>query len=185
MSEGFELWLQNLCDSFRNLTDNQKNTTVERIIDICGPEQLRLLSTKLEILVKRDYLRCLPLELSFQVLKWLDPASLCRCCLVSKKWNKVILSCDDVWQSACRQLGMDVKDEFTWNSISSSTGISTSEFSGNLTSASWKQIYTSHVQNMKRLMREDAIEKKQFYGHTARVFALYYRRNYLATGEIM
>ena len=37
---------------------------------------------------------------------------------------------------------------------------------------------------MKRLMREDAIQMKQLYGHTARVFALHCRGNYLATGEI-
>ena len=170
MSETFELWLQNVCDTFRSLTDTQRNTTVERIIDICAPEQLRFLSTKLEILVKRDYLKCLPLELSFHVLEWLDPVSLCKCCLVSKKWNKVILSCDDVWQNACRQLGMNVKEESAGNST---------------TTTSWKQTYTAHIQHIKRLKNEKAVEKKHLYGHTARVFALYYRGNYLATGEII
>lgn len=175
MSQSFEFWLQNLCDTFSILTDSQQITTLESIIDICGPKQLCFLSTKLEILVKRDYLKCLPLELSFHVLKWLDPVTLCKCCLVSKKWNKVILSCDDVWQNACRQLGMDISEE--------SEEASTSKLAGNLnlSSASWKQIYTSHLQNMKKLMNKDAIEKKHLYGHTARVFALYYRGNYLAT----
>lgn len=162
----FSLWLKNFCETFRTLSDIQKNYTVEGIIDICGPEQLRFLSTKLEILVKRDYLKFLPLELSFHVLKWLDPVSLCKCCLVSKKWNKVILSCDDVWQNACRRLGMEVNDDFERTS-----------------STTWKQMYMSHLKDMKKLKDINAVEKKQFYGHTARVFALYYRGNYLATGE--
>lgn len=165
---GFAFWLKTFCDTFRTLSDIQKNSTIEGIIDICGPEQLRFLSTKLEILVKRDYLKCLPLELSFHVLKWLDPVSLCKCCLVSKKWNKVVLSCDNVWQNACRQLGMGVKEDFERSSADT-----------------WKKMYISHVKNMKKLKGEDAVEKKQLYGHTARVFALYYHGNYLATGEII
>ena len=168
MSEEFEMWLQNLCDTFNSLTDIQRNTTVECIINLCGPEQLRFLSTKLELLVKRDYLKCLPLELSFHVLKWLDPVSLCRCCLVSKIWNKVILSCDGVWQNACKQLGLNVEEELPENS-----------------SASWKHVYSLHTQNIRKLKGERAVERKQLYGHTARVFALYYHGNYLATGEII
>ena len=164
----FSLWLKNCCDTFRTLSDIQKNRTIQGIIDICGPEQLRFLSTKLETLVKRDYLKCLPLELSFHVLKWLDPESLCRCCLVSKEWNKVILSCDDVWQNACRRLGMEVNDDLERTSSTVPT---------------WKQRYMSHLKNMKKLKDIDAVEKKQFYGHTARVFALYCRGNYIATGE--
>ena len=168
MSEAFEMWVQNLCDTFKSLTDIQRNTTVECIINLCGPEQLRFLSTKLELLVKRDYLKCLPLELSFHVLKWLDPVSLCRCCLVSKIWNKVILSCDGVWQNACKQLGLNVEEELAENS-----------------SASWKHVYSLHTQNIRKLKGERAVERKQLYGHTARVFALYYYGNYLATGEII
>ena len=168
MSEDFEMWVQNLCDTFKSLTDIQRNTTVECIINLCGPEQLRFLSTKLELLVKRDYLKCLPLELSFHVLKWLDPVSLCRCCLVSKIWNKVILSCDGVWQNACKQLGLNVEEELAENS-----------------SASWKHVYSLHTQNIRKLKGERAVERKQLYGHTARVFALYYYGNYLATGEII
>ncbi|XP_068736119.1 F-box/WD repeat-containing protein 2-like isoform X1 [Montipora capricornis] len=180
MSKGFESWLQDLCDVFKTLTDLQKNTVIENIIDISEPEQLRFLSTKLEILVKRDYFKCLPLELSYHVLKWLDPVSLCRCCLVSKVWNNVILSCDDVWQNACRDLGMDIKEVLNGDAISKISGI-VSTFP--LGRRSWKQMYISHVKRMKRLMCEDALERKQLYGHTARVFALYYRGNYLVTGS--
>ncbi len=165
IERGFAHWLRNVCDNFRILSDIQKISTIEGIIDICGPEQLCFLSTKLETLVKRDYLRCLPLELSFHVLKWLDPVSLCTCCRVSKKWNKVILSCDNVWQSACRQQGMQVNEDLE-----------------RTVATTWKQMYMSHVKDMKKLKCEDAVEKKQLYGHTARVFALYYHGNHLATG---
>lgn len=180
MSQRFDSWLGNLREVFKSLSDHQKNTVIEDIIDLCEPEQLRLLSTKLEILVKRDYLKCLPLELSFHVLKWLDPISLCRCCLVSKVWNKVISSCEVVWQNACRDLGLDINDKLNGDAISNFSGI----MSSLPRPRTWKQIYVTHVRKMKRLMCEDAVERKQLYGHTARVFALCYRGDYLVTGEI-
>ena len=46
MSQSFEFWLQNLCDTFSILTDSQQITTLESIIDICGPKQLCFLSHK-------------------------------------------------------------------------------------------------------------------------------------------
>ena len=164
-SKGFDFWLKKLCISFIALTDLQKNTTIEHLLQICGPEQLRYLSTKLETLVKRDFFQCLPLELSFHVLKWLDSVSLLRCCLVSKSWNKVISSCNDVWERACREIGVKVEDE--------------SE------DISWKTVYLGVVHQMNRLKSPDAFQTSLFYGHTARVFALFYRNNLLATGRVI
>lgn len=74
---------------------------------------------------------------------------------------------------------MDIIEGFDDNAASKFAGNSTSTYM-----SSWKQMYISHVKNMKRLMSEEAIVKKHLYGHTARVFALYYNGNYLATGEI-
>ena len=161
-SNDFEFWLKKICTSFIALTDLQKNITIEHLLKICGPVQLRFLSTKLEILVKRDFLQSLPLELSFHVLKWLDSGSLLRCCLVSKSWNKVISSCDDVWEKACSQIGVKIGD--------------------GKKDISWKNIYLGVVHQMNRLSRPSAFQTCLFYGHTARVFALFYRNNMLATG---
>ena len=166
---GFEFWLKKLCDSFFALTDLQKNKTMDNLIRICGPEQLRFLSTKLEILIKRDFLKSLPLELSFHVLKWLDPVSLCRCCLVSKNWNKVISSCSEVWQRACCHLGMKVDEE------------AEDKFSAQST---WKGAFMAVKKRIQDLRDQDSVETKLFYGHTARVFALCYRDNYLVTGTV-
>lgn len=164
-SNDFEFWLKKICSSFVALTDLQKNTTIEHLLKICGPEQLRFLSTKLEILVKRDFLKCLPLELSFQVLKWLDSVTLLRCCLVSKSWNKVISSCNDVWERACSEIGVKVGD--------------------GREDISWKSVYLSVMNQINRLASPDAFQTCLFYGHTARVFALFYRKNMLATGTVV
>ena len=162
---GFEVWLKKVCASFLDLTDPQRNKALDSLIRLCGPDQLRFLSTRLEILIKRDFLRCLPLELSFHVLKWLDPVSLCRCCLVSKDWNKVICGCSDVWREACGRLGMNTDD------------------SPVDTQRTWKDVYIDAQNRMEKLRREDGLEMEYFHGHTARVFALCYRDNFLASGK--
>jgi F-box/WD-40 domain protein 2 len=160
----FEVWLQNLCDSFFRLTDAQKNAAIEQLIKFCGPDQLRFLSTKLEILVKRDFLKCLPLELCFHVLKWMDPSSLCRCCLVSKKWEKVISNCHQVWQKACACLGMKVNEH-------------------DVPKERWKDLYLKAIRKIQSLKNEGTFETTMLHGHTARVFALCYNYGMLATGR--
>uniref|UniRef100_A0A8C5KII9 F-box/WD repeat-containing protein 2 pseudogene n=1 Tax=Jaculus jaculus TaxID=51337 RepID=A0A8C5KII9_JACJA len=106
----FETWLDNISVTFLSLTDLQENETLDHLISLSGAVQLRLLSNNLETLLKRDFLKLLPLELSFYLLKWLYPQTLLTCCLVSKQWNKVISACTEVWQTACRNLGWQIDD---------------------------------------------------------------------------
>lgn len=160
----FEKWLQKICENFSELTDLEKNATIDQLIKLCGPEQLHLLSTKLELLVKRDFLRSLPLELCFHILKWLDPKSLSNCCLVSKKWNKVISTCHQIWQKACQRLGMKVNED-------------------ELKNERWKNLYLKARRRIESLKLDKAFETVLLHGHTARVFALCYKENMLATGK--
>lgn len=65
----FETWLDNISVTFLSLTDLQKNETLDHLISLSGAVQLRHLSNNLETLLKRDFLKLLPLELSFYLLK--------------------------------------------------------------------------------------------------------------------
>lgn len=85
----FEGWLESVSSAFLTLSDQQRNRTLDQLISQSGAAQLRHLSTGLETLLKRDFLRLLPLELAFYLLRWLDPHTLLTCCLVCKQWNKV------------------------------------------------------------------------------------------------
>lgn len=160
----FEKWLQKTCMKFSELSDLQKNATIDQLIRVCGPEQLHLLSTKLEILVKRDFLKSLPLELCYHILKWLDTKSLCNCCKVSKTWNKVVSTCNLIWQRACKRLGMKIDENERDNE-------------------KWKDLYLKARRMMQTLKKDKSYETVLLHGHTARVFALFYRRNMLATGK--
>lgn len=85
----FQRWLESVSTTFLTLNDQQRNQSLDHIISLSGAAQLRHLSNGLETLLKRDFLRLLPLELAFYLLRWLDPQTLLCCCLVSKQWNKV------------------------------------------------------------------------------------------------
>ncbi|KAM6047010.1 F-box/WD repeat-containing protein 2 isoform X2 [Falco naumanni] len=160
----FEAWLDNISITFLSLTDLQKNETLDHLISLSGAVQLRHLSNNLEILLKRDFLKLLPLELSFYLLKWLDPQTLLTCCLVSKQWNKVISACTEVWQTACKNLGWQIDDSVQ-------------------DPLHWKKVYLKAILRMKQLKDHEAFETSSLIGHSARVYALYYKDGLLCTGS--
>uniref|UniRef100_A0A2K5S9B6 F-box domain-containing protein n=1 Tax=Cebus imitator TaxID=2715852 RepID=A0A2K5S9B6_CEBIM len=142
----FETWLDNISVTFLSLTDLQKNETLGHLISPSGAVQLRHLPNNLETLLKRDFLKLLPLELSFYLLKWLDPQTFLTCCLVSKQWNKVI---NDSVQDALH----------------------------------CKKVYLKAILRMKQLEDHEAFETSSLIGHSARVYALYYKDGLLRTGS--
>lgn len=79
--------------------------TLDFLISKSGARQLYHLSEKLNCLLKRDFLKLLPIEMSFHLLKYLDPQSLMACSQVSTTWNKVVNSCVDCWKRACDTIG--------------------------------------------------------------------------------
>lgn len=160
----FEAWLENLSATFLALTDLQRNEALDDLIALSGAAQLRHLSNSLETLLKRDFLKLLPLELSFYLLRWLDPQTLLTCCLVSKQWNKVISACLEVWQAACRNLGWQIDDSVQ-------------------DALHWKKAYLKAILRMKQLQDHEAFETSSLIGHSARVYALYYKDGLLCTGR--
>uniref|UniRef100_A0A3Q2UCZ3 F-box and WD repeat domain containing 2 n=1 Tax=Fundulus heteroclitus TaxID=8078 RepID=A0A3Q2UCZ3_FUNHE len=158
----FEGWLESVSATFLSLNDQQRNQCLDQLISLSGAVQLRHLSNGLETLLKRDFLRLLPLELAFYLLQWLDPQTLLTCCLVCKQWNKVISSCTEVWQSVCRELGWRIDE-----SIQDATH--------------WKGVYLKAKRRMMQLQDQEAFETSSLIGHSARVYALYYKDGLLCT----
>uniref|UniRef100_A0A3Q3GIF6 F-box and WD repeat domain containing 2 n=1 Tax=Labrus bergylta TaxID=56723 RepID=A0A3Q3GIF6_9LABR len=158
----FEGWLESISTTFLTLNDQQRNQSLDHLISLSGAVQLRHLSNGLETLLKRDFLRLLPLELAFYLMRWLDPETLLICCRVCKQWNKVISSCPEVWQGVCRELGWRIDE-----SIQDATH--------------WKGIYLKARLRMTQLKDQEAFETSSLIGHSARVYALYYKDGLLCT----
>uniref|UniRef100_A0A8C7RYP4 F-box domain-containing protein n=1 Tax=Oncorhynchus mykiss TaxID=8022 RepID=A0A8C7RYP4_ONCMY len=160
----FEGWLESVSASFLTLSDQQRNQSLDQLISLSGAVQLRHLSNGLEALLKRDFLLLLPLELTFYLLHWLDPQTLLTCCLVCKGWNKVISACTEVWQGVCRDLGWRIDDSIQ-------------------DASHWKGIYLKAKLRMMQLKDQEAFETSSLIGHSARVYALYYKDGLLCTGS--
>uniref|UniRef100_A0A3B4GRV8 F-box and WD repeat domain containing 2 n=1 Tax=Pundamilia nyererei TaxID=303518 RepID=A0A3B4GRV8_9CICH len=158
----FEGWLESVSATFLTLNDQQRNQSLDHLISLSGAAQLRHLSNGLETLLKRDFLRLLPLELAFYLLRWLDPQTLLTCCLVCKQWNKVINSCTEVWQGVCRELGWKTDETIQ-------------------DASHWKGVYLKAKLRMMQLKDQEAFETSSLIGHSARVYALYYKDGLLCT----
>lgn len=162
--EAFDGWLESVSATFLTLSDLQRNQALDQLISLSGAAQLRHLSNGLETLLKRDFLRLLPLELAFYLLRWLDPQTLLTCCLVCKQWNKVINSCTEVWQTVCRELGWRIDESIQ-------------------DAPHWKGVYLKAKLRMTQLKDQEAFETSSLIGHSARVYALYYKDGLLCTGS--
>ncbi|CAG5867069.1 unnamed protein product, partial [Menidia menidia] len=144
----FEKWLESVSAAFLSLNDQQRNQSLDHLISLSGAVQLRHLSNGLETLLKRDFLRLLPLELTFYLLHFIN----------------VINSCTEVWQGVCRELGWRIDE-----SIQDATH--------------WKCVYLKAKRRMMQLKDREAFETSSLIGHSARVYALYYKDGLLCTGS--
>ncbi|XP_072029019.1 F-box/WD repeat-containing protein 2-like [Amphiura filiformis] len=165
----FNSWLDAVTKTFTSeVSDQQRCVVLDRLISNCGGVQLRHLSTKLEDLVKRDFLRLLPTELGHYLLSWLDAESLCQCCLVNRHWNKMVNECAQAWQRACRLLGMNIVEQ---ENLPEQNGVE------------WKTVYRRTRLRLRQMKEGLAFDSATLHGHSARVYALHYREGKLASGS--
>ncbi|KDQ26392.1 hypothetical protein PLEOSDRAFT_1113054 [Pleurotus ostreatus PC15] len=71
------------------------------ILHTCTPSELRFISLSIAPLLKRDFLRDLPIELGLHILSYIhDPNSLAYLSQVSKSWRQVVRD-ESVWRRMC------------------------------------------------------------------------------------
>ena len=161
----FKASLDSFLTDFSCFTDDEKNLAIERILLFCGPQQLRLLSDELPNLVKRDFIRFLPVEIAFHIVRFLDYQTFGQCCMVSKSWNKLLSSCSDVWAGFCDNLG-----------VLNSRKLATID-------TDWKVELQEGLRRLKRLKGQSSFFAEQILsGHVEYVMGLCYKNGWLASG---
>ncbi|XP_076821606.1 F-box/WD repeat-containing protein 2-like isoform X1 [Clavelina lepadiformis] len=108
--EQFALWCDRLETNFKFLSGDQKIGTVKLLLSCLDIPELQFLSTQSDLLLKRDFVRFLPSEISEKILLHLNPFTLLKCCSVSKTWNKCISSSNTIWRRACLNAGWNMKE---------------------------------------------------------------------------
>ncbi|KAH9939287.1 WD40 repeat-like protein [Epithele typhae] len=91
--------------AFRTLSPAARRQHLHALIQECTPSELLFLSTTIAPLLKRDFLRALPPEVSLHILSFIDePRSLARAARVSRYWNE-LLKDDYLWKTMCVRHG--------------------------------------------------------------------------------
>ncbi|XP_013788753.2 F-box/WD repeat-containing protein 2-like [Limulus polyphemus] len=164
--QDFQSWLEEVSVKFNQLSDEQRNQTVDRIITLSGAIQLRHLYNRLEHLVCRDFLKLLPPELQEQLLLYLDPKTLMVCCSVSHTWNQVISSSVKAWQQACTRFGFRVDRNF---------------LSGD--GPYWKQFFIEMNHRRLELKKGKCFDHQVYDRDLRKVTAVYYAKGKIATAS--
>lgn len=79
--------------------------------------------------------------------------------------KQVISSCTEVWQGVCRELGWRIDESIQ-------------------DASHWKGVYLKAKLRMMQLKDQEAFETSSLIGHSARVYALYYKDGLLCTGTL-
>lgn len=77
----------------------------------------------------------------------------------------MINSCTEVWQAVCRELGWRIDESIQ-------------------DASHWKGVYLKAKLRMMQLKGQEAFETSSLIGHSARVYALYYKDGLLCTGTL-
>lgn len=77
----------------------------------------------------------------------------------------MINSCTEVWQGVCRELGWRIDESIQ-------------------DASHWKGVYLKAKLRMMQLKDQEAFETSSLIGHSARVYALYYKDGLLCTGTL-
>lgn len=103
---------QALLDQFFSLSSVAQSLFLESLVTQLSPAMLSPLYLSMQPLLRTDFLRCLPAELSHLILERLDLESLANALMVSQTWKSVVAKDVNVWKNHWRiEMGLDASEE--------------------------------------------------------------------------
>lgn len=102
LSQSDQQAISHVWSLFSAAPGKHRNLMLQGILTQCCFPQLSFIANNVRDLIKIDFLAALPDELGYQILCYLDTASLCKAAQVSQRWRS--LADDDVvWHRMCEQ----------------------------------------------------------------------------------
>lgn len=90
--------VRSMIETFDAMPSEMKSFLMYNFLRRCPRKTLRLVADTVTPALKCDFLKQLPLELSFNVLSYLDHRDLCRAAQVSKHWRNIIDTNETGWK---------------------------------------------------------------------------------------
>ena len=100
-----------MCETFDVLPTNVQTYVLWQLLRRCQIPTLQFAAEVIAPTLQRDFLADLPLELSLNILKYLDSKSLCRAGAVSRMWHKIVDADDYIWKHRFEEDGFKVTEE--------------------------------------------------------------------------
>jgi F-box and WD-40 domain protein CDC4 len=94
-------------DSFDSLPSKVQTWFMYQLLRRCGKPTLHFVADVVNPALKCDFLARLPLELSMNVVRFLDVKTMCRAAQVSRKWREIVNTDENAWRNLL------IKDGFT------------------------------------------------------------------------
>ena len=153
------------------MNDAQKMNAISTLYRQLSPQHKSMVSNQLINMTKVDFIRKLPKELSFHILKYLDAKSLCKSASVSTLWNDLADS-EQVWQHLCGQHVYKECSKCGWSlpSLDSDVG------------CGWKKYYEKRMR-VEKNWRLGKYTTRVLQGHTEGITAIYFCNEYLISGS--
>lgn len=99
-----------MLDFFDSVPDKMKTYLMYQFLKRCTKPTLHVVADVINPALRCDFFAVLPLELSLNVVKYLDVQSMCRAAQVSKKWRHIINSDERAWKEAFDRDGYVLPD---------------------------------------------------------------------------
>jgi F-box and WD-40 domain protein CDC4 len=87
-----------MLETFDSMPNEMKTFMMYQFLRRCPRKTLRVVADAVNPTLKCDFLKHLPLELSFHVLAYLDHRDLCRAAQVSKHWRNIVDANETGWK---------------------------------------------------------------------------------------
>ena len=99
-----------ICETFDVLPANVQTYVLWQLLRRCQIPTLQFAAEVIAPTLQRDFLADLPLELSLNILKYLDSKSLCRAGSVSRMWRKIVDADDYIWKHRFEEDGFKITE---------------------------------------------------------------------------
>jgi len=99
-----------MCETFDVLPPNVQTYVLWQLLRRCQIPTLQFAAEVIAPTLQRDFLADLPLELSLNILKYLDSKSLCRAGSVSRMWHKIVDADDYIWKHRFEEDGFKLSE---------------------------------------------------------------------------